>query len=115
MPDTPTETHRPPAHTVLSHNGEVLPLPASDVRRKRPPLLSFLLRLETLRRAVRVVALLALDFAGLFGAIYAALMLKAVLREGEWAWHASRVETSARSGPACRGSSPRSSRSRSWC
>ena len=42
-------------------------LPPVDVRRKRPPLLSFLLRMETLRRALRVVSLLALDFAALFG------------------------------------------------
>jgi exopolysaccharide biosynthesis polyprenyl glycosylphosphotransferase len=79
---------------VLSHDGEVLPLPAVDVRRKRPPVLSFLLRWETLRRAMRVVALLALDFAGLFAAIFSALMLKAVILEGDWAWHASQVETS---------------------
>ena len=38
--------------------------PPVDVRRKRPPALSFLLRMETLRRASRVVSLLALDFAG---------------------------------------------------
>jgi exopolysaccharide biosynthesis polyprenyl glycosylphosphotransferase len=72
----------------------VLSLPAVDVRRKRPPVLSFLLRWETLRRALRVATLLALDFAGLFAAIFAALMLKALLRDGELAWHASRVETS---------------------
>ena len=40
-------------------------LPSVDVRRKRPPALSFLLRMETLRRRARVVSLLALDFAGL--------------------------------------------------
>ena len=34
-----------------------------DVRRKRPPALSFLLRMDTLRRVARVVSLLALDFA----------------------------------------------------
>ena len=39
-------------------------LPPVDVRRKRPPALSFLLRMETLRKASRVVSLLALDFAG---------------------------------------------------
>jgi exopolysaccharide biosynthesis polyprenyl glycosylphosphotransferase len=64
-----------------------------DVRRKRPPVLSFLLRMETLRRALRVVSLLSLDFAALFTAIFTALMVKAVLRDGEWAWHASKVET----------------------
>jgi len=67
-------------------------LPPVDMRRKRPPLLSFLLRMETLRRAFRVVSLLALDFAALFGAIFIALMVKAVLRDGEWAWRASSIE-----------------------
>ena len=36
-------------------------LPPVDVRRKRPPALSFLLRMETLRKATRVISLLALD------------------------------------------------------
>ena len=64
-------------------------VPPVDVRRKRPPALTFLLRMETVRRAVSVVTLLAVDFAGLFGAIYVALMLKAVIRQDTWAWHAS--------------------------
>ena len=33
-----------------------------------------------------------LDFAGLYAALITALMVKAVLRDGEWAWHASSVE-----------------------
>jgi exopolysaccharide biosynthesis polyprenyl glycosylphosphotransferase len=77
-------------------NGAAVPsiqLPPVDVRRKRPPLLSFLLRMETLRRACRVISLLVLDFAALYAAIFTALMVKAVLRDGEWAWHASSVET----------------------
>ena len=61
-------------------------LPPIDIRRKRPPALSFLLRLDTLRRVSRVVSLLALDFAGLFVAILTALMVKAVVRDGNWAW-----------------------------
>jgi exopolysaccharide biosynthesis polyprenyl glycosylphosphotransferase len=67
-------------------------LPPVDVRRKKPPMLSFLLRRETLRRALRVTSLLALDFVALYASIYTALMVKAVLRDGEWAWHASSVE-----------------------
>ena len=47
------------------------PLRAHDVRRKRPPALSFLLRLDTLRRTARVTSLLALDFVGIFAAILA--------------------------------------------
>ncbi len=68
-------------------------LPSVDVRRKRPPALAFLLRMETLRRALRVGSLLALDFAGLFAAIWVALMVKAIVRDGEWALHASYVES----------------------
>jgi exopolysaccharide biosynthesis polyprenyl glycosylphosphotransferase len=64
-------------------------LPPTDIRRKRPPALSFLLRMDTLRRFCRVVSLLALDFVGVFAAIMTALMVKAVLREGGWAWDAS--------------------------
>jgi hypothetical protein len=70
VPDAQTETQPQP---TAQRNGELLTLPAFDVRRKRPPLLSFVLRWETLRRAVRVATLLVLDFAGLFSAIYAAL------------------------------------------
>jgi exopolysaccharide biosynthesis polyprenyl glycosylphosphotransferase len=51
-----------------------------DVRRKRPPALSFVLRLETLRRLARVVSLLALDFVGVVGALMTALTVKLWLR-----------------------------------
>src|SRR5436305_5142805 len=47
-----------------------------DIRRKRPPALSFVLRMATLRRGARVVSLLALDFAGVALAIFTALALK---------------------------------------
>jgi exopolysaccharide biosynthesis polyprenyl glycosylphosphotransferase len=47
-----------------------------DIRRKRPPALSFLLRLATARRLARVLSLLALDFAGVAFAIFTALVLK---------------------------------------
>ena len=73
MPSSPTANTRPrevAARTPLPQ------LPDRDVRRKRPPLLSFLLRMDTLRGAARVVALLALDFAGVFGALFTALGLK---------------------------------------
>jgi exopolysaccharide biosynthesis polyprenyl glycosylphosphotransferase len=55
-------------------------LPDRDVRRKRPPALSFLLRLETVRRLARIVSLLALDFAGVYAAIFTALAIKALVR-----------------------------------
>jgi len=56
-----------------------LPLPERDVRRKRPPLLSFVLRLETLRRIARVASLLVLDFIGVAGAVYTSMMIKLAL------------------------------------
>jgi exopolysaccharide biosynthesis polyprenyl glycosylphosphotransferase len=84
MPETRTKPSREAPATTPP-----LTLPATDIRRKRPPALSFLLRMDTLRRFCRVVTLLALDFAGVFAAIMTALMVKAVLREGEWAWDAS--------------------------
>src|SRR5438445_9970549 len=52
-----------------------------DMRRKRPPALSFLLRMATARRVARVLSLLALDFAGVALALFTALMLKAVVRD----------------------------------
>lgn len=58
-----------------------LVLPAQDVRRKRPPLLSFVLRLHTLRRIARVTSLLALDFVGVAGALFTALIIKLALRD----------------------------------
>jgi exopolysaccharide biosynthesis polyprenyl glycosylphosphotransferase len=57
------------------------PLPERDVRRKRPPFVTFLLRWETMRRVVRVVSLLALDFIGVVGALYTALMVKLAVHD----------------------------------
>jgi exopolysaccharide biosynthesis polyprenyl glycosylphosphotransferase len=68
------------------------PLIERDVRRKRPPALSFLLRLDTLRRTARGLSLLALDFAALFLAILTALCLKAAARSA-WDFHASFNQT----------------------
>ena len=78
-------------------------LPDRDVRRKRPPALSFLLRMETLRKALRVLSLLALDFAGVCAALFTALMLKAVLRA---AMTSARRCTSRPSRPATSSPSP---------
>jgi len=80
LADTSTETHR------STQRPATVALPSVDVRRKRPPALSFVLRMETLRRAARVVSLLALDFGGIFAALYTALMVKAVIAQGSWAW-----------------------------
>jgi exopolysaccharide biosynthesis polyprenyl glycosylphosphotransferase len=56
-----------------------LVLPERDVRRKRPPLFSFLLRLETARRVARVLSLLALDLVGITAALFTSLILKAAI------------------------------------
>src|SRR5947208_2059307 len=50
-----------------------------DMRRKRPPALSFALRMATLSRLARVVSLLALDCVGVALAIFTALILKAIV------------------------------------
>jgi exopolysaccharide biosynthesis polyprenyl glycosylphosphotransferase len=56
-------------------------LTSQDVRRKRPPALAFVLRMSTLRRLARVLSLAALDFAGIWLAIFVALSVKSVLLE----------------------------------
>src|SRR4051812_8888251 len=56
-----------------------------DMRSKRPPALSFLLRMETLRRIARFVSLLALDVGAIILAIVTAIGLKAALR-GDFQW-----------------------------
>jgi FlaA1/EpsC-like NDP-sugar epimerase len=61
---------------------EALPdlhLPERDVRRKRPPLLSFLLRMETMRAGARIALLLLFDLFGVAAAIFTALALKEVV------------------------------------
>ena len=58
----------------------VAPLTDRDVRRKRPPALSFLLRLVTLRKLLRIASLLVLDFAGVWLALFTALLLKALIK-----------------------------------
>lgn len=50
-----------------------------DMRRKRPPAFSFLLRLDTARRLARIVSLLGIDFVAVALAIFTALTLKAAV------------------------------------
>jgi exopolysaccharide biosynthesis polyprenyl glycosylphosphotransferase len=67
-----------------------LTLPQRDVRRKKPPFLSFMLRWETLRRVARVLSLLALDFIGVAGALVTADMVKLAVHDKASlsdAWH----------------------------
>src|SRR3954454_14180929 len=53
-----------------------------DIRRRRPPAPSFLLRRSTIRRAARIVSLPALDFVGVALAIFTALVLKEAINQG---------------------------------
>jgi exopolysaccharide biosynthesis polyprenyl glycosylphosphotransferase len=72
------------------HGGGQVSLPELDVRKKRPPILMFLLRRETLRRISRILSLLALDFIGVVGALYTAIVVKLALRDTltlHGAWH----------------------------
>jgi exopolysaccharide biosynthesis polyprenyl glycosylphosphotransferase len=59
-------------------------LPVQDVRRRRPPALSFLLRKETLRRMLRVASLMWLDLVGLTLAIFTGLVVKQIVKTGGW-------------------------------
>jgi exopolysaccharide biosynthesis polyprenyl glycosylphosphotransferase len=54
-------------------------LPDRDVRAGTPLLLSGVLRFDTMRALARIITLGALDLAGLFLAIYTALVVKAVI------------------------------------
>jgi exopolysaccharide biosynthesis polyprenyl glycosylphosphotransferase len=80
---TDAPDRHPPVVDQPSPRAE-LPIPVRpherDMRRKRPPALSFLLRADTLRGLARVATLLALDFTGLFLAIFTALCFKAWAR-----------------------------------
>ena len=53
-----------------------------DVRARRPQPLGSILRLDTLRRLARVLALVALDAFGVFLAILTAIEVKLLIREG---------------------------------
>jgi exopolysaccharide biosynthesis polyprenyl glycosylphosphotransferase len=73
--ETP-QTFAQGAHDDAAGHGAV----EYDVRRKRPPALSFLLRWETLRHLTRVASLMVLDLLAVFLAIFTALALKAAVR-----------------------------------
>ena len=65
--------------TILSEANRRREISDRDMRRKRPPVLSLLMRMGTAIRVARVVSLMALDFAGVSLAIFTALVLKAVV------------------------------------
>jgi exopolysaccharide biosynthesis polyprenyl glycosylphosphotransferase len=58
-------------------------LPPRDVRARRPLLLKAILRFEVLRRTARVLLLATLDVAGMFLAIWTALVIKTLVRSPE--------------------------------
>jgi exopolysaccharide biosynthesis polyprenyl glycosylphosphotransferase len=67
-------------------------LPERDVRRKRPPLVSVLMRRATVRTVTRTVTLLALDLVAVCGALFTANALKLVFEHGlSWpvAWRST--------------------------
>ncbi len=76
MSGFPTPTDAPPGNGGPYVSSSQAALPVRDVRRKRPPALSLLLRLETLRRILRVLSLLALDWIGVAAALVTAMWLK---------------------------------------
>ncbi|MCW3056746.1 MAG: sugar transferase, partial [Solirubrobacterales bacterium] len=80
----PTQPRQPrPAPQRPEADAATVELPEltdRDIRRKRPPALSFLLRMATLRRVGRVLSLLALDFAAVALAIFTALVLNEYVR-----------------------------------
>ncbi len=77
-----TIEHKEAIPSRTSRHGAAVPdvLPERDVRRKRAPLLMFLLRKETLRRLARVLTLLVVDFVGVTAAIATAIAIKLALR-----------------------------------
>jgi exopolysaccharide biosynthesis polyprenyl glycosylphosphotransferase len=60
---------------------ETVSLPARDIRARKAPVRSALIRYEALRRITRVLVLAALDIAGVYGAIWTALELKAFIND----------------------------------
>jgi exopolysaccharide biosynthesis polyprenyl glycosylphosphotransferase len=64
-----------------TYGGGRLRLPEADMRRRTPLVFMFLLRRETLRRFSRVVTLLGLDFLGVVGALYTAILIKLAVRD----------------------------------
>jgi exopolysaccharide biosynthesis polyprenyl glycosylphosphotransferase len=91
-----SETSAPPAppatrartRSTLSASTQRIERSDHDIRRKRPPVVSFLLRTSTVWRMARVASLLALDFAGVALAIFTALVLKEAVHGSVQAVHA---------------------------
>jgi exopolysaccharide biosynthesis polyprenyl glycosylphosphotransferase len=79
-----TVDHKEAIHSRSNggHGGPVgLRMPDRDVRRK-PVLVMMLLRREALRKVLRVLCLLGIDFVGVAAAIYTTIAIKAVVHDG---------------------------------
>jgi exopolysaccharide biosynthesis polyprenyl glycosylphosphotransferase len=74
--------------TTLSATTRRIERSDHDIRRKRPPALTLLLRMTTVWRVSRVVSLLAIDFAGVALAVFTALVLKEAVHGSVQAVHA---------------------------
>jgi exopolysaccharide biosynthesis polyprenyl glycosylphosphotransferase len=88
-----TGGHPASARAVLSEVTARKQTTDRDMRRKRPPALSFLLRMSTARRLARALSLLALDFAGVALAVFTSLILKSLVVRGELQFHPALHET----------------------
>ena len=84
MPTTEQQPRGAGTEAPETRPGSDFALSDRDVRRKRPPVLSFLLKLDTVRKIVRVSTLLTLDFFGVYMAIVTALWLKAGILSADW-------------------------------
>lgn len=84
----PAPRARARARSTSSASTQRLERSDRDIRRKRPPVVSFLLRTSTFWRMTRVASLLALDFAGVALAIFTALVLKEAVHGRVQAVHA---------------------------
>jgi exopolysaccharide biosynthesis polyprenyl glycosylphosphotransferase len=84
MPSTQQQPREGTGRPPELHPAPDFLLSDRDVRRKRPPVLSFLLRLDTVRKCFRIGALLTIDFFGVYMAILTALWLKAGLVSDDW-------------------------------
>ena len=93
MPTTEREPREGVTEAPVQSPAPDFALSERDVRRKRPPVLSFLLKLDTLRKGVRILALLTLDSFGIYLAILTALWLKAGILTGDWVARNQAVQT----------------------
>ena len=75
-----------------TRSGPVM-LPTRDVRRKRPPVISFLMRRATLRAVARMIVLLVIDLLAVCGGLFTATIVKLLFERGftvDAAWTTTR-------------------------